>query len=38
MSWEQISVEEILKSISGWKKWLCLETEEDRGHIEHRLK
>ena len=38
MSWEQISVAEICKSISGWKKWLRLVMEEDRGHIGHRLK
>ena len=38
ISWHQISVEEICKSISGWKKWLHLVMEEDRGHMEHRLK
>ena len=35
MSWEEISVEEIRKCISVWKKWL---REEDRGHTEHGLK
>ena len=31
-------MEEIRKSISAWKKRLCLVVEDDRGHIEHRLK
>ena len=38
MSREEISVEEIRKSISAWKKWLRLVLEGDRSHIEHRLK
>ena len=36
--WEEISIEEICKSISAWKKQRCLGVEEDEGHIEHRLK
>ena len=36
ISWEEISIEQIRKSISAWK--LCLVVEEDGGHIEHRLK
>ena len=37
-SWEEISIEEICKSISALKKRLHLVTEEDGDHIEHRLK
>ena len=37
-SWEEISIEEIRKSISAWKKRLRLVVEEDGGDIEHRLK
>ena len=37
-SWEDISVVEICKSISAWKKWFRLVMEEDRGPIEHKLK
>lgn len=37
-SWERISLEEIRKSISAWKKRLRCVVEEDGGHIEHKLK
>ena len=37
MSSEEISVEEMCKIISGWKKQLCLVVEENGDHIEHRL-
>ena len=37
-SWEEISIEKIRKSISAWKKRLCLIVDGDGGHIEHRLK
>ena len=37
ISWEKLSIEEIRKSISAWKR-LRLVVEEDGGHIEHRLK
>ena len=37
ISLEEISIEEIRKSISAWKKTLRLVVEEDRGHIEPRL-
>ena len=36
--WEEISIEEIRKSISAWKKRLRLVVEENGDHIEHRLK
>ena len=38
MSWEEMLIEEIRNRISAWKKRLRLVVEEDRGHIEHRLK
>ena len=38
LSWEEISVGEIRKNISAWKKRLRLVVDEDGGHIEHRLK
>ena len=38
VSWEEISIEEIRKNISAWKKRLCLVVEEDGGHFEHTLK
>ena len=38
ISWKEISIEEICKSIFVWKKQLRLVVEEDVGHIEHRLK
>ena len=36
--WEEISIEEIRKKISAWKKRLRFVKDEDGGHIEHRLK
>ena len=36
ISQEEILIEEIRKSISAWKKRLCLVVEEEGGHIEHR--
>ena len=38
LSWEEISVGEIRKNISAWKKRLRLVVDEDGDHIEHRLK
>ena len=38
MSWKKISIEEIRKSISVWKKRLRIVKEEDGSHIDHRLK
>ena len=38
ISWEEISIEEIHKSISAGKKRIRLVVEEDGGHIEHRWK
>ena len=38
ISWEEISIEEIRKSISAGKKRLRLVVEEHGSHIEHRLK
>ena len=36
--WEKISIEEIRKSVSVWKKPLCIVVNEDTSHIKHRLK
>ena len=38
MSWKEISIKEMRKSISMWKQRLRLVVEEDGGHNEHRLK
>ena len=38
ISLEEISIEEMRKSNSAWKKRLRLVVEEDGGYIEHRLK
>ena len=37
-SWDEITIEEIHKSISAWKKRIRLVAEEDGDYIEHRLK
>jgi hypothetical protein len=33
--WEEITLEEIRKSISSWKKRLRADCEQDGGHIDH---
>ena len=38
ISREEISIEEIRKSISAWKKRLRIVVNEDKSHTEHRLK
>ena len=38
VSWEEISIAEICKSIFVWKKQLCLVVEKNAGNIEHGLK